>query len=120
MTDKLIQECQTWLAANYACADPVASMIKHCGLSRRTFNRRFKQATGHTPLEYVQRVRIEEAKQILETTDGPIEAVAMEVGYGDAVSFRRLFKRMVNNTPAAYRLRHRLPDSMRMLAAAAE
>jgi len=119
MTDKVIQECQSWLAANYACTDPVASMIKHCGLSRRTFNRRFKHATGHTPLEYVQRVRIEEAKQLLETTDGPVEMVAAEVGYGDAVSFRRLFKRMVSNTPAAYRLRHRLPDSMRMMALAA-
>jgi len=118
-TDKLIQECQGWLAANYASPDPVACMIKLTGLSRRTFNRRFKQATGHTPLEYVQRVRIEEAKQILETTDGPVELVAAEVGYGDAVSFRRLFKRMVSNTPAAYRLRHRLPESMRLMTVAA-
>ena len=121
-TDKLIQECQSWMATNYASSDPVACMIKLTGLSRRTFNRRFKSATGHTPLEYVQRVRIEEAKQMLETTDGPVERVAAEVGYGDAVSFRRLFKRMVSNTPAAYRLRHRLPESMRtmILAAAAE
>jgi transcriptional regulator GlxA family with amidase domain len=94
-------------------------MIKLTGLSRRTFNRRFKQATSHTPLEYVQRVRIEEAKQILETTNGPVESVALEVGYGDAVSFRRLYKRLVANTPAAYRLRHRLPDSMRMMTVAA-
>jgi transcriptional regulator GlxA family with amidase domain len=117
-SDKLIQECQEWLASHYANADPVAAMIKLSGLSRRTFNRRFKLATGHTPLEYVQRVRIEEAKQILETTDQAVEAIASEVGYGDAVSFRRLFKRLVANTPAVYRRRQRVPDHVRELAAA--
>lgn len=115
-SDKLIQECQAWLASHYGNADPVAAMIRQSGLSRRTFNRRFKMATGHTPLEYVQRVRIEEAKQILETTDQPVEAIACEVGYGDAVSFRRLFKRLVSNTPAVYRRRQRVPDSVRELA----
>jgi transcriptional regulator GlxA family with amidase domain len=118
LSDKLIQECQEWLASHYANTDPVAAMIKLSGLSRRTFNRRFKLATGHTPLEYVQRVRIEEAKQILETTDESVEAIASEVGYGDAVSFRRLFKRLVANTPAVYRRRQRLPDSVRELAVA--
>jgi transcriptional regulator GlxA family with amidase domain len=117
-SDRLIQECQEWLASHYANADPVAAMIKLSGLSRRTFNRRFKLATGHTPLEYVQRVRIEEAKQILETTDQAVEAIASEVGYGDAVSFRRLFKRLVSNTPAVYRRRQRVPDHVRDLAVA--
>jgi transcriptional regulator GlxA family with amidase domain len=111
--DKLIQECQTWLAENYAAGDPVASMIRVSGLSRRTFNRRFKNATNLTPLDYVQRLRIEEAKQMLETTDQPVESVASEVGYGDTVSFRRLFKRLVADTPAVYRRRKRMPDSVR-------
>jgi transcriptional regulator GlxA family with amidase domain len=114
-SDKAIQECQTWLASHYADIDPVASMIKLSGLSRRTFNRRFKSATGFAPLEYVQRVRIEEAKQILETTDDPVEAIAGEVGYGDSVSFRRLFKRLVASTPAIYRRRQRMPDAVRNL-----
>jgi transcriptional regulator GlxA family with amidase domain len=112
-SDKIIQECQSWLAENYAAGDPVASMIRVCGLSRRTFNRRFKSATGMTPLDYVQRLRIEEAKQMLETTDDPVESVASEVGYGDTVSFRRLFKRLVADTPAVYRRRKRLPDAVR-------
>jgi transcriptional regulator GlxA family with amidase domain len=110
--DKRIQECQSWLAENYAAGDPVAAMIRVSGLSRRTFNRRFKNATGSTPLDYVQRLRIEEAKQMLETTDEPVECVAAEVGYGDTVSFRRLFKRLVADTPAVYRRRTRLPDSV--------
>ncbi len=113
--DKTIQECQTWLAENYASGDPVAAMIRVCGLSRRTFNRRFKSATGLTPLDYVQRLRIEEAKQMLETTDQPVESVACEVGYGDTVSFRRLFKRLVADTPAVYRRRKRMPDAVREL-----
>jgi transcriptional regulator GlxA family with amidase domain len=114
-SDKAIHECQTWLASHYADIDPVATMIRLSGLSRRTFNRRFKSATGHAPLEYVQRVRIEEAKQILETTDDPVETIASEVGYGDSVSFRRLFKRLVSSTPADYRRRQRMPDSVRDL-----
>lgn len=114
-SDKAIQDCQQWLASHYGDADPVAAMIRQSGLSRRTFNRRFRQATGHAPLDYVQRVRIEEAKQILETTDQPMDAIALEVGYGDAVSFRRLFKRLVHDTPASYRRRQRVPEAVRRL-----
>ncbi|HEX6093224.1 MAG TPA: helix-turn-helix domain-containing protein [Dongiaceae bacterium] len=113
--DKAIQECQSWLASHYQDNDPVGAMIRLSGLSRRTFNRRFKSATGSAPLEYVQRVRIEEAKQILETTDDPVETIAGEVGYGDSVSFRRLFKRLVSSTPAIYRRRQRMPDAVRNL-----
>jgi len=115
--DRAIQECQEWVASNYAECDPVQAMIRRSGLSRRTFNRRFKNATGHAPLDYVQRLRIEEAKQILETTDQPVEEIAGEVGYGDAVSFRRLFKRLVADTPALYRRRKRVPDFAKELGA---
>lgn len=115
LSDKLVRECQEWLASHYAHADPVAAVIRQSGLTRRTFNRRFKLATGHSPLDYVQRVRIEEAKQILETTDQPVDAIGVEVGYGDIVSFRRLFKRLVHDTPAAYRRRQRVPDEVRNL-----
>lgn len=116
-SDGLVRDCQEWLASHYADADPVATMIQRSGLSRRTFNRRFLQATGHAPLAYVQRVRIEEAKQILETTDQPVDAIAVEVGYGDPVSFRRLFRRLVHDTPAAYRRRQRVPEAVRRLGA---
>jgi transcriptional regulator GlxA family with amidase domain len=58
-----------------------------------------------TPIEYVQTLRLEEAKQILETTDTAVEAVANEVGYEDPSYFGRLFKRTVGLTPAQYRKR---------------
>jgi transcriptional regulator GlxA family with amidase domain len=57
------------------------------------------------PLEYVHTLRLEEAKQMLETSDRPIEAIANEIGYEDAGFFSRLFRRQVNLTPAQYRKR---------------
>ena len=103
--DGTIHGCQEWLADHYADQDPVRVMIERSGLSRRSFGRRFHAATSHAPLDDVQRVRIEEAKQLLETSARTVEQVGTDVGYADTVSFRRLFKRMVGETPAAYRRR---------------
>ncbi len=114
--DKQIQVCQEWLADHYRDADPVVEMIRQSGLSRRTFGRRFQTATGHAPLDYVQRVRIEEAKQLLETEGHSVEQIAAQVGYSDAVSFRRLFKRMVGETPAAYRRRQSISAAARAIS----
>ena len=61
--DGAIARCQQWIADNYGCASPVAAMDELSGLNRRTFMRRFRAATGYLPLEYVHRLRIEEAKQ---------------------------------------------------------
>jgi transcriptional regulator GlxA family with amidase domain len=80
-------------------------MVRLSGLPERSFKRRFQMATGMAPLDYVHTLRLEEAKQMLEATDQPIEAIANEVGYEDAGFFSRLFKRNVNLTPAQYRRR---------------
>ena len=61
--DAVILRCQTWLAQNYERADIVAELVRRSGLPKRTFDRRFKAATGYSPLAYVQALRIEEAKQ---------------------------------------------------------
>jgi transcriptional regulator GlxA family with amidase domain len=84
---------------------PVAQMVALSGLPERTFKRRFAQATGMAPLEYVHTLRLEEAKQMLETGDAPVEQIATEVGYQDASFFNRLFRRKVLLTPAQYRRR---------------
>jgi transcriptional regulator GlxA family with amidase domain len=103
--DALIAQCQEWVAMNYNVAAPVAAMMNIAGLPERSFVRRFSKATGMSPLEYVHRLRIEEAKQMLETTDAAIEAIAAEVGYQDASFFGPLFRRRVGLTPAQYRRR---------------
>ena len=59
----------------------VPAMASEAGMEERTFQRRFKAATGYTPVDYVQAVRVEEAKQMLETSDEPTDAVASAVGY---------------------------------------
>ena len=82
-------------------------MVHESGLSERSFKRRFKAATGMTPMEYVHTLRLEEAKQLLESSDAPIEVVAEQVGYADASFFRRLFGRRVGLSPLQYRRRFR-------------
>jgi transcriptional regulator GlxA family with amidase domain len=103
--DALIARCQTWIAEHYEEPSPVRRMVRLSGLAERTFKRRFQQATGMSPLEYVHALRLEEAKQMLESGDEPIEAIAAEVGYEDAGYFSRLFRRHVGLTPAQYRRR---------------
>ncbi|MFW6077169.1 MAG: GlxA family transcriptional regulator [Hyphomicrobiales bacterium] len=105
--DAVIGRCQQWIAAHYAGPHPVARMVARSGLPERSFKRRFKIATGYAPVDYVQALRTEEAKQILETTDTPTDAVAHMVGYEDPAFFRRLFKRLTGITPARYRQRFR-------------
>jgi len=103
--DAVIARCQAWIADNYRQAAPVTAMVRLSGIAERSFKRRFQQATGMTPLEYVHTLRLEEAKHMLETGNAPVEAVAREVGYEDAGFFSRLFRRKVQLTPAQYRRR---------------
>lgn len=105
--DAVIARCQAWIAEHYAGENPVARMAAQSGLNERTFSRRFKAATGYTPVDYVQTLRIEEAKQLLETTGMSTDAIAHQVGYDDPAFFRRLFKRRTGITPARYRQRFR-------------
>ncbi|MCG8612570.1 MAG: helix-turn-helix domain-containing protein [Pseudomonadales bacterium] len=105
VNDADIARCQSWIAEHYEGTSPVATMIQLSGLTERTFSRRFKQATGMSPIEYVHTLRLEEAKQLLESGDAPLEAIAEQVGYEDAAFFGRLFRRKVGVTPIQYRKR---------------
>ncbi|MCX2725666.1 GlxA family transcriptional regulator [Roseibium salinum] len=105
-TDAAIAAAQVWLGDNYTTGNPVARMAEIARLPERTFSRRFRKATGYGPVEYVQALRLEEAKQMLETTAEAVDAVALAVGYADPVFFRRIFKRSVGVTPARYRQRY--------------
>lgn len=112
--DAVIADCQVWIAEHYPQAAPVALMMQRSGLPERSFKRRFQQATGMSPLEYVHTLRLEEAKQMLERSELSVEAIANDVGYEDAGFFSRLFRRQVGLTPAAYR--KRFGDMRRVLA----
>lgn len=104
--DAVIGECQEWIAEHYDCQNPVASMTARSGLKPRTFARRFLAATGYHPVEYVHALRVEEAKQMLETDTIGVEEIGRVVGYEDPAFFRRLFKRKAGVTPAAYRRKY--------------
>lgn len=107
--DAVVADAQDWLRNHYSVASPVEQMAARSGLAERTFKRRFTEATGHSPIAYVQRIRIEEAKRRLERTEESVEAVGWHVGYEDAAFFRRLFKRTTGMSPGAYRRRYRVP-----------
>jgi transcriptional regulator GlxA family with amidase domain len=84
-------------------ANPVDEMVTRSGLARRTLERRFRKATGHSPISYVQNLRVSEARRRLERTDLPVEEVGLDVGYENAAFFRRVFQRVTRLTPSAYR-----------------
>ena len=111
--DADIQRAQAWLTEHFSVANPVEEMIKRSSLAERTFKRRFASATGITPISYVQRLRIEDAKRRLERTEAPVDEISWRVGYEDPAFFRRLFKRTTGLAPGAYRKRFRIPEFAR-------
>ena len=103
--DAVVARCQAWISEHYREPAPVTAMVRLSGVAERSFKRRFRAATGMSPLEYVHTLRLEAAKELLETSDRPAEHIAFEVGYEDAGFFRRLFRRHVHLTPSQYRKR---------------
>jgi transcriptional regulator GlxA family with amidase domain len=83
-------------------------LAKALGVSERTLHRRLKAASGETPKELIERVRIETARMLLETTKHSVKQLARSSGYGDETSFRRAFQRNAGMTPGAYRNRRRI------------
>lgn len=116
--DEVIARCQQWIAQNYSKRDLVAEVVQQSGLPKRTFDRRFKAATGYSTLAYIQTLRIEEAKHVLETTDAAVETVGPQVGYEDSASFRKLFRRLCGMSPADYRRKLQPPPIVRELGRA--
>jgi transcriptional regulator GlxA family with amidase domain len=110
--DAAILQLQQWIAQHYQRRDIVGELVKRSGLAKRSFDRRFRAATGYSPLAYVQTLRIEEAKYMLETATTPIESIARETGYEDVASFRRLFRKITGVTPGEYRRNFQLPGNI--------
>jgi len=103
--DDKVLKAQYHMEERFAETISVDSMASDLGISPRHFKRRFKSATGDSPLIYLQRLRIEAAKQKLETTQETVNEITWQVGYEDSNSFRRLFKKHTGLSPREYRER---------------
>ena len=101
--DAAVRRTEEWLAANLAQSAAVAAAVQASGLAERTLKRRFKAATGVSLIEYVQNLRIEETKRLLEGDAAAVDDIAARVGYDNTAFFRRLFKRTTGLTPGDYR-----------------
>lgn len=108
--DALVLRVQRWLERHYMVPNPVEEMVCRSGLPRRSLERRFRKATGCSPIAYVQFLRIAEARRRLERTRAPVEKIGYDVGYQNTAFFRRVFKRTTRLTPGAYRRKFQMPD----------
>jgi transcriptional regulator GlxA family with amidase domain len=104
--DNEISRVQDFIEKNYDGPLTINGLAKKFNMSSRTFIRKFTTTTGNTPLEYIQRVRMEAAKRLLEKGKLTVEQVCMEVGYGDFGFFRNIFKRLTGLTPQEYKKKY--------------
>lgn len=101
--DQSILKVQQWLDEHGTEPVVIDELASRFGFGVRNFKRRFKEATGQAPLAYVQTLRLERAKYLMESTRMTLDAITLAVGYEDANSFRRLFQQRVGLTPSEYR-----------------
>lgn len=101
--DSVVRKAEDWLRGHFREPHAVANVVAECGIAERSLKRRFAAATGSTVIGYVQNLRIEEAKRLLETGDSPFDDIARTVGYENPAFFRKLFKRCTGLTAGHYR-----------------
>lgn len=111
--DALIREAQDYIESHAHEKISISDLSLKFPVTRRQFDRRFIKATGNTPLDYVQRVKMEVAKKALETTPKTIGEVMYEVGYTDEKAFRDVFRKVTGLTPLDYK--HRYNNEMASL-----
>lgn len=104
--DEGIHKAQSFIEANYDQQLTVEQIAEQANMSKRNFIRRFKSATKNTPLEYLQRVKIESAKKELEKSSINISTLMYNAGYNDMKTFRQVFKRITGLTPVEYRRKY--------------
>jgi len=104
--DEMVKKAQTFIESKPDEKISVEHLSSKFSVSRRNFDRRFIKATGNTPLEYSQRVKIELAKKALETSRKTINEVMYEVGYSDIKAFREVFRKMTGMSPLDYKARY--------------
>jgi len=102
-SDEMVKKIQHTIETNYFNINTIEEVTKNLPASRRNIVRRFKQATGVPPIEYLQHIRIEKAKKQLEQTNLNISEIINETGYTDPKSFRKVFLKLVGMTASEYR-----------------
>jgi transcriptional regulator GlxA family with amidase domain len=106
--DSEIEKAQTWLEKNFQIHVGLDQLAEVSNLGKKTLMRRFKLATGETPLTYLKRVRVENAKRLLESKKLSFNEITWTVGYNDVSSFHKLFKSETGLSPSMYRTKFSL------------
>ena len=106
--DQLVSSAQSWIQRNLKEKISLEELSQHLSVSQRTLIRRFKYAIKDTPNSYIQNLRIDTAKKLLESSGHSVDKIMEQVGYADISSFSRLFRRKTGLTPKAYRQRFQL------------
>jgi transcriptional regulator GlxA family with amidase domain len=101
--DEPIKDAQNFIEKNFTSKLSIDDLAIKFAIGRRHFERRFKKATNNTPVEYIQRVKIEAAKRQLETGKKNVNEVMYDVGYNDKQAFRTVFQKIAGMTPSEYR-----------------
>lgn len=104
--DEPIKKAQAYIENNYDQKLNIDELANRFAISSRSFLRRFKKATANTPLEYIQRVRIEAAKKRLESSTDTITQVMYDMGYIDSKAFRNIFRKYTGLSPVEYRRKY--------------
>jgi transcriptional regulator GlxA family with amidase domain len=104
--DEVVQKAQTYIESKLHEKISVEHLSSKLAIGRRNFDRRFIKATGNTPVEYAQRVKMEAAKKAFETTGKTINEVMYEVGYSDPKAFREVFRKITGISPLEYRSKY--------------
>ncbi|MBJ2137390.1 helix-turn-helix domain-containing protein [Paraglaciecola chathamensis] len=105
--DDDILAIQQWLEIHFMAPISIETLAGKANMSTRTFKRRFKEATGETPLGYIQQLRVEQGKELLKHSDKSVEEISWLVGYQDAGHFNRLFKRSYRKNASSWRQHYR-------------
>ena len=103
--DEAMRKAETWLCTHFEGDVSFDELASSLGMSHRNFTRRFRSATGDSPRDYLQQLRISTAVELLEDTRLPIQTIAQRVGYHDMTHFRALFRRHTGQNPSDYRRR---------------
>jgi len=111
--DGTIHDAQNWIEEHFSQRLGVSMLAGRANMSERTFQRRFKEATGDTPVSFLQKVRIEAARDLLETGNRSFEEITCMVGYEDPASFRKIFLRQTGLLPRDYQRLYRKETSNR-------